>query len=500
MSERLHSHWKTQEKLLKEKAAKIVMKFLRLREKESAKKAIEYIRNKAKIKELSAEKRKLEGYLEDVIKENEQLDQNRAKQPKRNSNLETHHPFSSEESESARKKSKGGNIFDKLHSEAATKNEVKQMNEEIRRKREVQNCTFKPRLRSDSHVLNRSAVYERLSQSNRKEKQQYYELQKNANETRQCTFKPSLPKTYHHTPSRSSIGLDEEPVYSRLHKHAESIDQDRQAKALAKKDKELESCTFAPRINPSPSRGAMSINRGNRFNELYLEHEEKKRKLAKKTLEKEDSLKKNYTFKPQLDQSRLSMKEDIDASESSVPRYERLYSKHAQKEKMLERKRRELVEEEKKLRAFVSNRSKISLTASKEVASSSTKNERFSKLYDQDKVYKQKKDELSKKLMQERGINFTPRINQNSAYENDSRGVIERNEQFLKEKKEKLSKQVPTELKECTFVPKVASKPNSRKAAEIENNPRLTPGERLYAYFEKYEKNKEEYRQKHLDT
>eukprot|EP01022_Parablepharisma_sp_SALTPOND_P014358 TRINITY_DN1943_c0_g1_i1.p2 TRINITY_DN1943_c0_g1~~TRINITY_DN1943_c0_g1_i1.p2 ORF type:complete len:696 (+),score=109.46 TRINITY_DN1943_c0_g1_i1:287-2374(+) len=491
MAERIHSQWKAKAKAEREKGAKMVLRTLRRRAREILREVVGRVKYIAQLKELQEEKEKLGAYLENVIKENEMLDKTRKdhKEPRTMLNNHLSSQYLSSESDAERHKVKGS-IFNKLHSEATTKQEIKQMNEEIKKTREMQGCTFKPRIRSEvGHYPSetRSAVYERLSQSNKLQRQQYYEMQKSANEIKHCTFQPQLPKAKPRRASQSAIGLDE-PVYDRLHRHAEVIDQVRQAKALAKKESEVESCTFVPRINRGACRSMSQDSRGNRFDELYMKHAEKKQKIAKKALEREEKVGAKCPFRPNLNLSKCSFGGDSEVLECDMPRYERLYSKHAQKEKMLEQKRRELAEEEKKLRAF----------ASKKVLKEKQNNkeeEPFTRLYSQDKVYRQKKSELSKKLMQEMGVSFTPRINNTSIQlsENDSRGVIERNEQFLKEKNTKLSKQVPTELKECTFVPKVG-----KSGGKKESGPRLPPGERLYAYFEKYEKQKEEYRQKHL--
>ena len=81
--------------------------------------------------------------------------------------------------------------------------------------------------------------------------------------------------------------------------------------------------------------------------------------------------------------------------------------------------------------------------------------------------------------------------------ESEGKGVIERNEEFLKNKNTKLSKQISSEMKQCTFVPKVQK---TKAKPKEEDTEKLTPGERLYAYFEKYEKHKEDCRQKLLNA
>ncbi len=430
--------------------------------------------------------------------------------------------------DSARRSSVASSIFDRLHDESYTKLEIKQMNEQIRKKREMQHCTFQPKpLRENvnSSRSNHSELYERLAQSNVSMKQQYYESQKIAIETKNCTFQPSLPKAKRSCSRKShksdqSFG-EEDAVYERLHRQAEIIDQEKQSKAIENKEHELDGCTFAPTINGSTGsfRKERSLTQDSRFDSLYQEGDQKSRKLAKKRIQEEERQQAQCTFKPRLEsQSRLSFASESGAKpkDDAIPRYERLYNRHAQKEKMLEQKRKELAEEEKKMRQFVAkqrrgpgsstNVAAIAGTAGDRksteelgkscVSSTDERHEAFDRLYSFDKVYKKKKDELSKKVMQEMGVSFTPRTNSVQG-EVDSKGVIERNEEFLKNRNTKLSKQVPTGLRECTFVPKVRR--SRRNSATAQDTPKQSTGERLYAYFEKYEKKREDYRQKHLD-
>jgi len=524
MAERLYSNWKNLNKNSFEKGGAKLARIVKQKIKENVNETISKFKIYITVKELVEEKQKLESYLQNVIKENEILDHknvsrkstNRDKKPKNNrqqnlySSQISNPPFSSNEISETNKplsprSHTDSSIFDKLHSEAATKHEMKLLNEQIRKHKEVENCTFQPRIRSSSQMSPRcetqQVVYERLANSNKIQKQKYYEAQKEANEIKYCTFQPQLPKAGRAkgiSQSALNVYTDEnEPVYDRLHKRAEIIEQERQSKALYNKDKELDSCTFKPKINRG-SKPQRSISQDSRFNDLYMDHAKKQQKLQKKELEREESLRKNYTFKPKLETSKLmSSLSQSELADNEVPRYERLYIKHAEKEKMLEKKRKELEEEERKLRAFATKKPLKSIE-------NNNKTEPFDRLYNQQKVYKQKKEELGKKVLQELGVSFTPRINNTSIQlsEQDTRGVIERNEQFLKERSSKLSKQLPTELKECTFVPKV-SKPGTQsmltkdKRNSIESKTSVC--ERLYSYFEKYEKQKEEYRQKHLD-
>jgi len=73
--------------------------------------------------------------------------------------------------------------------------------------------------------------------------------------------------------------------------------------------------------------------------------------------------------------------------------------------------------------------------------------------------------------------------------ENDKRGVIERNNSFIIRREMKVARELPSGMKECTFRPKVLSyaKPNAERGDIVE---------RLQSYLQKYEKKKEEYKNK----
>ncbi len=68
--------------------------------------------------------------------------------------------------------------------------------------------------------------------------------------------------------------------------------------------------------------------------------------------------------------------------------------------------------------------------------------------------------------------------------ENDKRGLLERNNSFAQKRDMKVSRGLPTGMKECTFRPQVL-KPSVRspKAEDIVK--------RLYSYMEYYDKRRE---------
>jgi len=353
-------------------------------------------------------------------------------------------------------------VFDKLNSEAITRQEALKKRQQIKQAQELKDCRFKPKIKSSNHSFdsNGQSVYERLFQKDKQEKEKAYEKQKRMNEIKGCTFRPKV------LTNKRSV----EPAFSRLHKHAEVIEQTRKIRELSKKEKELDQCTFVPSVNLSMN-GTNRESSADRFKRLYDDYAERKRRLTKKALNKEEEEREAYTFRPHIEKANRSFKEN----EEILPRYEKLYKHHSQQKKLLEEKKRELEEEEKKLQILHIGKRQTSDVPF------------FDRLLDQGKAYKKKRDELAKKLMEEMGISFTPRIDINSIQmsESDSRGIIKRNEDFLKVKEKKISKQVPTELRECTFAPRLSR--SQIQTTQPTVNKEQAIGERLYSYFEQYE-------------
>jgi len=530
MAERLFYRWQISEK---ESQTKILDKFVQILDKKrlaEIRKTFYGLKYSIRIKELEEDKIKLQNYLEIALKENEALDKQKSQnvyeidvptQDHTKNKLPSNKPPPQSESRISNNKSQqkreGPSIFDKLHEEAMTKLEIKQLNEEIKKQRELQFCTFAPTLKDSpkahTNTFEESKnVYNRLAQSNKFLKMQYYDAQKQAQELQFCTFQPDLPKAKRDPNRNMSLQLNDTTgnIHERLHKEAEVLSQQRQTKAFAKREKELDGCTFTPTINLGKRSNSQHIPT-HRFEELYREHERKRTEQTKKEMLKDEKTMESCTFKPSL----LSKtKDNLTMDESSTPRYEKLYNKHTQKLMLLEQKRKELAEEERKMRQFVAKEMKIpankrqannttlqashSKTMQSEDSKKGKDDSAFDRLYKIDKVYRQNKKELSQKVMKERGISFTPRTNPKpiAFNEKELKGVIERNEEFLKEKNSKLAKQIPTELKECTFAPVVQK---SGSLSRGNSKDKVDFADRLYSYFDKYEKRKEEIRQKNAE-
>ncbi len=540
MAERLYYRWRTAEREETERKLARMSRVISQRQNGAAKDAFNVLLYEAKMKELDSERMKLQTYLENTLKENERLDQ-LCKQQQQREALQTKStdqfaeagadresearrrepsmvskpPVASMDSTAKSATMKRGSIFAKLHDEAMTKLEIRQLNEEIRKRREVQYCTFKPEVAPEAGATERESkrdVYERLAQSNRHQKEHYYDAQRQARELQHCTFQPDLPKAKRDPSANRSLELGTTAeVHERLHKEAEALHQARQCKEFAKRERELDGCTFAPSINGSGGVAHISHSASTkRFEELYQDNERKKRQLNKDEVARDERELGTCTFKPSLLTKDKGTPKAKAGDEDEVPRYEKLYVKHSQKQLMLEQKRRELVEEEKKMRQFVALGGKKRAAGTKQANTSAVLPESrnpsgkaggaaFDRLYSMDKVYRQDKQVLQRKIMKEKGISFTPRTNARPIIFTDQpegQSVIQRNEEFLRARNSKVARQVPTEMKECTFAPQVRKAKEQSKGEE----PGKDVGERLYGYFDVYEKRKAEYRQKHLDS
>ena len=79
--------------------------------------------------------------------------------------------------------------------------------------------------------------------------------------------------------------------------------------------------------------------------------------------------------------------------------------------------------------------------------------DRFNKLYNQDKVYREHKKELISKILTEQGVTFSPKLNDYRLKNNS--GFLHRNNELLERKQNSINKQTVSSLKDCTFKPKI---------------------------------------------
>ena len=362
-------------------------------------------------------------------------------------------------------------IFDKLHEEHNSRIETQKLNQELKTKKELENCTFRPTISSKSRSNSNICVYDRLSRTAKNEKELLYKAEKEAIESKNCSFKPEVTRA-----KRNSNNNDS--VHERLYKEAEEKEKARKYKEVLLKDKNLSECTFKPSIDSK--RNSTSVLEETRFEKLHNDGEKKRSILAEKEILHEQESLKYCTFKPQTNSQILS----------SEPAHERLYRKRLEKNKIIEKKRKELEEEERKMMGC---NKKAKLDPFKSVQAIIS--ESSSRLYNSSEEYEKRKSILKQQIMLEEGCIFNPKINKNSdklaerAYPNSK--IIERNETFIKKKEENLIERENECKNECTFMPRLIPGKIEHK---VDNK---NVSERLYEFMDTYEKKKEELRMKY---
>ena len=201
------------------------------------------------------------------------------------------------------------------------------------------------------------------------------------------------------------------------------------------------------------------------FTQLYNDSKTRKDKIRKLSLEKEKKFNSIYTFTPVI----YTRQNNISTEGNFI---ERLSTYEKQKSKKMQQIKREI--ELNTPKPITSNK-RIPITESHLIP--------IIKSYPQHK--KEKIEKIKNEMLQEQGVTFKPVLNQN-INANIKENLIERNENFIKEKEAKLSYFSKCEDSECTFKPKI----NSDKLPVDNENKKV--GERLYEYQSKYRQKIEE--------
>ena len=201
------------------------------------------------------------------------------------------------------------------------------------------------------------------------------------------------------------------------------------------------------------------------FTQLYNDSKTRKDKIRKLSLEKEKKFNSIYTFTPVI----YTRQNNISTEGNFI---ERLSTYEKQKSKKMQQIKREI--ELNTPKPITSNK-RIPITESHLIP--------IIKSYPQHK--KEKIEKIKNEMLQEQGVTFKPVLNQN-VNANIKENLIERNENFIKEKEAKLSYFSKCEDSECTFKPKI----NSDKLPVDNENKKV--GERLYEYQSKYRQKIEE--------
>jgi len=248
-------------------------------------------------------------------------------------------------------------LFNKLYQAAKTQKHKQAINEQLRKRREIEHCTFRPRVSSQKSVSKENyPVYERLSSENKQGKLKYLEAQKKLLELQHCTFTPIVFRAHSQSQGPSSGKTSE--IHSKLFKESELLEQIRRTKEVMYKDKELTGCTFKPNTGAKEylnnhKKSTESISSRDLISDpcerLYLDYEKKSRDMAKQEVDKDNKVDEKYTFRPSV-----ISKRKLDEINQNIPIHEKLYAKHWQRKQMLEAKRMELQLEEQRIQKFVS--------------------------------------------------------------------------------------------------------------------------------------------------
>ncbi len=300
-------------------------------------------------------------------------------------------------------------VFAKLYSAADANLKSRRRNEELRKQREVQYCTFKPRVKScrgsSCGKENVQGLYDRLSSCNKAEKLRYLERQRKTLELQYCTFVPNAVSP--RTRSQCSARRDLPPIYERLHKERELRESVKRTKQEMLKNRELDGCTFFPSTNSNPNRRLASTSTRDLISDpcerLYQDHEKKARELTKNELDSGLRTDRECTFKPSI-VSRLNRTGNSGVG-ADVSVYEKLYREHMQKQAALEMKRMEQEQEEKRQRRGPEERSRYSGCNTVHSPSGSRREgdeDIFERLHNLHKQEAAKKAELAKRVLQVR--------------------------------------------------------------------------------------------------
>lgn len=314
-------------------------------------------------------------------------------------------------------------VFEKLHTIGKTRCEVMKLNEEVKKHRELQYCTFHPKINNPYTPQRNNTIqdiYERLSYSDKKERLKLFEAQKTARELQFCTFEPSVKnKTFGYR----SKSVQQEPIYYRQSRQKEVQERLRKSKEMEKRNRELDGCTFTPNINSGriQSENSSFRQRNYPYDRLYKDNERKKQQQVKKEIAHDEEILASYSFKPKISSSKNPQQDSETASKSKMPKYMELFEKHQQKQQLMEQKRKELIEEEQKMHQFISganserkhlrtpstkwNCSTHEMTNGKNPSSSAKKEviekqDIHEKLYKTPNIEKNKQEDLVQKVMQ----------------------------------------------------------------------------------------------------
>ncbi|DBA04665.1 TPA: hypothetical protein N0F65_012248 [Lagenidium giganteum] len=250
--------------------------------------------------------------------------------------LEEKFPFAPQLSTKSKSKREPGaekNRFVMLHEKGK---ELMRRKEELRAQQEKADCTFKPKITSKAKRLSTTAagakpryenLYQQAQQLQQKREEKKLELERIAVE--ECSFKPRI---------RSA----KSPVSSRPLYDAER-ERQRKAKLEQKKmEAEMSECTFKPKVVSKTKKKATDDaskgDEGSLYDRFSQQRSERMEKLRQ---EHEEQERVNATFQPKISTTAKSKES------TKKPFYERLYNKDHAQQVQAEREQKRIEEESK---------------------------------------------------------------------------------------------------------------------------------------------------------
>lgn len=245
------------------------------------------------------------------------------------------------ESESAfSQNSRQKSPFDRLYNNAAHKEAALEKNRTHAIIREMEECTFRPKVMND--VDRDGNVFERLSHNDSRLKDPVALKYKEVKEMQECTFSPKInpPK-----------GPNREKPFEKLYNDADAQRKRFMEKEMEVKQNEVVDCTFRPNINENTGQ----VTAGNVYEKLYnnfqeiqkqrirkqLEgnHDEAEVKFVPKLMTQPEGLGKYSRLYAEVEKKKAKPLEKERSSSAprrkrsdEVPRFEHLYALHKEKQ------------------------------------------------------------------------------------------------------------------------------------------------------------------------
>ena len=279
---------------------------------------------------------------------------------------------------SASQKSRQASPFNRLYKDAASKESLLENNRNQAFLKEMEECTFRPKVTSDPDRTGN--VFERLHQSGIYQKENPLIKYNEYKEIQECTFSPKINPPRHTSAERP---------FNKLYNDAEVQRKKIMEKELRQKQSEVVDCTFRPNINGTTGLGV--VGNTNVYEKLYNNFQEiQKKRVHKQGQQGRDVA--EVQFVPKL----MNQGENLG-------KYSRLYAE-LEKEK---NNRKETPKEEEKIKARERSNSAPRRKKSEEVP-------RFEHLYALHKDKQDRNQVLQDRFLKESGVVFKPNLTKNT--------------------------------------------------------------------------------------